>query len=402
VLDSLPGDVLLIGFFSADQESSRDTLRPLLEQYKEEGRGRVSYEFVDPRQQPFRAEEYGVTRDASLVVAMGGASEVAASTEQEITQSIIRLSHPGSRKVYFLTGHGERDIEASDEAGYLQLRRTLEGKNYGVETLSLLVSPQVPDDASAVVVAGPTAPLSAEEIEALKDYLKGGGGLIVLTDPTPGTQITSDNDALSEFLRSVWGLGPQADLVVDLTSSMPLAAISARYEVHPITSRMPNLATYFPSARSLVVESSTESGTTRTPLVLTGANSWGETALEGLTEDSRIEFSEAEDRPGPLTIAAAAEAADGGARVVAVGDSDFAANADFFGLGNGTLLVNSIDWAARQDELIGLTPKETINRYIAAPTRETLILLALVSVVLVPATFLGVGVATWWGRRAKG
>jgi len=69
VLDSLPGDVLLIGFFSADQESSRDTLRPLLEQYKEEGRGRVSYEFVDPRQQPFRAEEYGVTRDASLVAA---------------------------------------------------------------------------------------------------------------------------------------------------------------------------------------------------------------------------------------------------------------------------------------------------------------------------------------------
>src|SRR3990170_1056147 len=206
-LKALRGNVRLIGFYSAEQEGATAYLRPLLEQYREEGGGRVSYEFIDLRRNPLQAQAYGVTEDASLVVVLGGASEVAAApTEQEITQSIIRLSHPGSRKVYFLTGHGERDIEASDEAGYSQLRQKLEAKNYSVETLSLLITPQVPDDALALVIAGPTAPLSAVEVEAVQSYLRDGGGLVVLADPTPGTQITAENDLLTHYLRSAWGL----------------------------------------------------------------------------------------------------------------------------------------------------------------------------------------------------
>ena len=402
ILKELQADVSLIGFYSADQDAAAAYLRPLLEQYQEQGGGRVTYEFIDPRQHPLQAEEYGVTQDTSLVVALGGASEVAAApSEQEITESILRLSHPGSRKVYFLTGHGERDIEASDDSGYSQLRQALEAKNYTVETLTLLITPQVPDDALAVVIAGPTAPLSVAETQAIQTFLEGGGGLVALIDPTPGTRITVENDVLSRFLRSAWGLEPQSDLVVDLSSSMPLAAISASYDPHPITERMQNLLTYFPTARSFRLDDSTAGGPTRTALVFTGANSWGETALEGLSQESQIEFSETEDIPGPLAVAAAVESIDGQARIVAIGDSDFGANADFPSYGNGDLLVNSVDWAAGQDDLISLTPKETIERFVATPSRQTLVLVALISILLVPAAFLTLGVSTWWGRRSK-
>jgi len=402
ILKTTQDDVRLIGFYTADQDAGAAYLRPLLEQYREAGGGRVTYEFIDPRQNPLRAEEYGVTEDSSLVVALGGASEVAgAPSEQEITESILRLTHPGSRKVYFLTGHGERDVEASDDSGYSQLRQALEAKNYTVEMLRLLITPQVPDDALAVVVAGPTAPLSATETQAIQSYLEQGGGLVALIDPAPGTRITAENDTLSHFLRSTWGLDPQPDLVVDLSSSMPLAAISARYDPHPITDRMQNLLTYFPTARSFVLDESSAGEPTRTALVLTGSNSWSETALEGLTQESQIEFSEAEDMPGPLTVAAAAESLDGLARIVAIGDSDFGANADFPAYGNGDLLVNSVDWAAGQDELISLTPKQTIERFVATPSRQTLVIVALVSILLVPASFLALGVSTWWGRRSR-
>jgi len=400
-LKALESDVQLIGFYSVDRVAERDALRPLLQQYQETG-GRVSYEFVDPFAQPFRANGFGVVQDASLVVALGQASEVTTTaSEQAITESIVRLTHPGSRKVYFLTGHGERDLQADDEQGFSQLRQTLESKNYTVEMLSLLVAPQVPDDALAVVVAGPTAPLSAVEVDAVKTFQEKGGGLVVLADPIPGTEITPENDLLSAYLRSAWGLDPQPDLVVDLNSSMPLAAVEASYASHPVTDRLQNLVTYFPTARSVAVESPGEGQVTQTELVLTGANSWGETNLEGLPQEGSIEFSETEDNAGPLAVAAAAEASDGASRVVVIGDSDFGANADFSGYGNGDLLVNSIDWAAGQDDLINLTPKESIERYVAPPSRPGLLMLALLSIIVVPAAFLTVGVATWWGRRAK-
>jgi ABC-type uncharacterized transport system involved in gliding motility auxiliary subunit len=204
----------------------------------------------------------------------------------------------------------------------------------------------------AVVIAGPTAPLTSPEVDALKTYLKDGGGLVVLTDPTPGTQITPENDLLSAYLRSTWGLDPQPDLVVDLNSSMGvLAEISASYASHPVTDRMQNLATYFPAARSVAMETPGAAGTTQTDLVLTGANSFGETNLEGLPQQGQIGFDQGEDIAGPLALAAAAEAADGSSRVIVIGDSDFGANADFSSYGNGDLLVNSIDWAAGQDQL---------------------------------------------------
>jgi ABC-type uncharacterized transport system involved in gliding motility auxiliary subunit len=400
-LKALKTDVRLIGFYSQQQADSRDALRPLLQQYQEESGGRVSVDFIDPRQQPFAAQEFGVTRDASLVVAMGSASEVTSSaTEQEITGAIVRLSNPGSRVVYFLTGHGERDLQGSDELGYDQLRQTLEAKNYSVQELSLLITPKVPDDALAVVVAGPTAPLSPAEVDALSAYLDQGGGLVVLDDPPPAKTAGSTSDPLASYLATTWGLELRQDVIVDLSSSMPLAAIAASYATHPVTDKLKSLATYFPTSRSLAVTPS-DAATTRTELVLTGSNSWGETNLEGLSQKSSIEFNAGADTPGPLVVEATAEDSAKAARLVVVGDSDFGSNADFYGLGNGDLLVNSIDWAARQDALISLTPKETTQRFVTPPSREVLALVFVVGVLAIPAMFLILGLATWWGRRSK-
>ena len=84
-----------------------------------------------------------------------------------------------------------------------------------------------------------------------------------------------------------------------------------------------------------------------------------------------------------------------------IGDSDFGANADFYGLGNGDLLVNTIDWAAGQDALISLTPKETTQRFVTPPSRQALALVFVAAVIVVPLMFLILGLTTWWSRRAK-
>src|SRR5690606_9207873 len=100
----------------------------------------------------------------------------------------IRLANPGTRSVYFLTGHGEFTIDGSGENSYRQVRSALEAKNYTLDTLNLLATPKIPDDALAIIVAGSTKPLSQAEIDLIRAYQEKGGALIYLAEPRPATQ----------------------------------------------------------------------------------------------------------------------------------------------------------------------------------------------------------------------
>jgi len=88
--------------------------------------------------------------------------------------------------------------------------------------------------------------------------------------------------------------------------------------------------------------------------------------------------------------------------VVVIGDSDFASDANFSRYGNGDLLVNSIDWAVGQENLINLTPKDTIQRVLVPPQRYTLGMILFGSVFLLPGVVLLSGIIVWIQRRKRG
>ncbi len=134
---------------------------------------KFSYEFVDPEVNPAKAQQYKITQDASVVIVMQNHQELIANpTEQEFTNALVRLMNPGQRTVYFLTGHGERDILTCGDNSYSRARTVLESKNYTVKTLNLLAQKQIPEDASVVVINQPTQPITSEEISYLKALLK--------------------------------------------------------------------------------------------------------------------------------------------------------------------------------------------------------------------------------------
>jgi ABC-type uncharacterized transport system involved in gliding motility auxiliary subunit len=139
-----------------------------------------------------------------------------------------------------------------------------------------------------------------------------------------------------------------------------------------------------------------------TRLVETSDRSWGETDFEAIASGADIGFDEGVESAGPLVVAAAVEDLGTGARLVVVGDSDFAANNDFFNAGNGDLMVNSVDWAAKQEQLISITPKETTQRVVVPGTRQTVVLLLLLTVVVIPGGVVAAGASVWWSRRKRG
>ncbi|MBX7232460.1 MAG: GldG family protein [Bdellovibrionales bacterium] len=103
--------------------------------------------------------------------------------ETEITSALVKVTRKTTNKVYFLTGHGERDLSSEGEEGLRGLKDLMEQYSTKVESFNLLQNPTLPAEASAIIIAGPKQPLMENEIQLLFDFAYKGGKLLILADP---------------------------------------------------------------------------------------------------------------------------------------------------------------------------------------------------------------------------
>lgn len=403
ILATLKEPVNATAFYSTN--SNITGAEELLQKFKNNSDGKFTYSFVNPDLDPVAAREAGVTGDAKIMLQMGEIKEIADfATESELAKTLLRLISPGARTVYFLQGHGEISLEPGSELTYGIAKSTLEAKNYTVSTLNLLNTREIPADALAVIVAGPQKPVSADEVELLKAYVDNGGSLVVMQDPKYFTEFGNLNDPLAAYLNKEWGIIYNDDIVIDgANPDNPFAAVSSLYNPsHPITQNLTqNLVVIMPQARSLTISSEVKENVTQTWLISTAENSWGETTELSDTESPA--FDQETDVPGPLYLAIAGENAATTGRVVVFGNSFFAIDSNFDAYGNGNFFINSVDWAAEQEDLLNLTTRPRTERIFTPPTETwRFLLLVLVIVVIIPGMVVFFGVSTWFSRRRKG
>jgi len=399
-LQKMPGKVSAIAFYSPQYPT--DDARKLLNNLKADSNGNFDYQFMDPVANPLEAKKYGVTGDGKIVLILGDHSEIATyADESEILRTMDRLLNPEARTVYLLTGHGERDVNSSEQDSFSTVRSTLENKNYIVKALNLLAENAVPADARAVIIAGPKQPLTAGEVDLLVKYVNNGGGLFVMEDPIPFTDFGDQPDPLAQAVESNWGIRLRNDFVVDTNTQQPDFAVGAVFDPnHPI-SQSTALMAYLHYTRSLEF-SSTPEGVTQTAVVQTSSSAaaWGETDFSVLSgTGGSVSYDANTDTAGPLILVASAEAKG---RVVVIGSSTFATDQDFGTYGNGDLFVNSVDWLVGNDAGIDVTPKDTTQRTFTPPGQIPGLLILLGTVCLIPGFVIGAGVWSAVARRRKG
>ena len=136
ILAGLDRDVTATAFFQ--EGSTKIKAHDLLDQYAHAS-PKFKYEMVDPDRNPARAKAAGITRYDTVVVQVGDQSEKLSNlNEERLTNAIVRLTRPGKKIIYFLTGHGERDLTDIGQDGYSEVQAKLEDQNYEVKPLLLM------------------------------------------------------------------------------------------------------------------------------------------------------------------------------------------------------------------------------------------------------------------------
>jgi ABC-type uncharacterized transport system involved in gliding motility auxiliary subunit len=394
VAQALPQPVKVTAWLTSNDSRKQD-FQTLLNDYQNRSGGKLTYEFIDPEQRPGDAIAAGITTTGTVVYQMGDKKQNSTgTTEKDVSTALVKLERP-EKKAYFTSGHGERSLDGFGPQDYGTIKQAVERDNFTTAPLNLLTARSVPDDAAEVVMAGATNPLLAEEKDALKAYLDGGGKLIALIGPNSKTDLS---DLLQKYQVAFSG-----NVVIDPAKSIPQdprVVVVDQYGTHAITKDLRDL-TFFPLTTNITYPSAPPTGLTITPLAQSTDQSWGNTNPQQIQKQDS-------DPKGPLALAVAIEASapnagggtgSGSARLVLFGSPDLVSNNSLQQVpGNETLFLNSVNWAAEEDNLIDVRVPETTPRTMVL-TSSQMNLIAYSSFLFLPLAVLAAGAAVWWTRR---
>jgi ABC-type uncharacterized transport system involved in gliding motility auxiliary subunit len=394
-----------------------DRFRSRLEEYQYLSK-QIQVDYIDPEKQPAMADKLKENTLGTMVLEYEGREQrVTTDAEQDLTNGLIKVIQNKQPKLYFVTGHGERDVAGSDGGGYGAIAGELKSDNFVTEPLVLLQQ-DIPADAAVVILAGPKSDLLEPEINKLKAFLDKGGKLMVLIDPPQNVSAPPQTNLLA--LLKDWAVDVGTNAVLDpmsqLRGTQADVPVAAQYPYHPITSTF-RLLTAYPYARSVKPVEGAPSGRTATTIIQSGRNSWAESDLKLLTTkgEARPEYDKG-DIQGPISLAVAVNAPVASAtpppapdgqdanankpetRLVVVGDSDFASNSAAGIAGNRDMFLNMVNWLAQQENLISVRPRNPEDRRITLTGGQDTMIFWFTMVVLPGLIFLA-GIQTWWRRR---
>ncbi|WP_420643891.1 Gldg family protein [Candidatus Leptofilum sp.] len=405
LLQRLNEPIHVLGFYTAEtafQRSETENSLQTMQAYTDQ----LSYEFVDPNENPLLAEQYDLTFSGTLVFTRedGRFAKASTLTDRDLHTALVRTLNPTVKTAYFLTGHGERDWQDFGVEGIGTAVTLLQESGFTIQSLNLFVEGEIPADANVVFLIDQQAPLAAAELDALHHYVERGGALFLARDAvdTEG-RVAAEEDGLLNWLQTSWGITLRNDLIIDASlaqagQTIGLTFVGAQYGSSPITQDLEQFGTIFNVARSISTE--LPPGITAVNLITTSELAWGETNFERMIAAGEVAPNE-EDATGSLTVALSALNTASGARLVLFGDTDFLSNSFIQQGGNSFLFENAANWLVDDVVSIQLSARESIPRQVTI-TQSQLTLLQLVSIFLMPGLLALVGGWVWYSRQQRG
>ena len=406
VLDSLDDDITM--YVLSSEDSADSTLKKTLERY-EEGSSHISVEYIDPAVSPNFYTKYTDTAPSqgSVIVVCGDISRVvdyndiyeytvdystytqsvsAYDGEGQITSAISYVTSEDMQKVYTITGHGETDLGSS-------FTQALEKMNLSVESLTLLTSDTVPDDAAAIIINGPTTDFSADDARKVSDYLAGGGKVLITSSYEATGDMTNFNSILAQYGLNVrQGMIMEGDmshcyqypfyLLPDVQTADQTSGVDGYVmilDAQPIEFTQENSETL-----------------TYTPLLETSSSAYLKSDLANLTTYEK----EDGDEEGTFTVGANVVDSETGADLTVVGSvAAFNDQVNSYVSGqNLELFKGIVSGYSDSETAVSIDAKD--YSYANLNVNQALILAgAVILIILIPVVLIICGIVIWFRRR---
>jgi ABC-type uncharacterized transport system involved in gliding motility auxiliary subunit len=393
VLEVLRQPVEVVSFFTPGvTDAIGNYAKSLLAEYRQRSDW-LTVRSVDPDLSPDEARRYGVDQIGALlgVVVVAGPEgrlqilgpRIADEAEQAFTSAILEVTGNRQKKVLFLTGHKEHRIQGD----YSSAARALGENLFAVGSLDLLAAGEVPADTAALVMAGPRQSLAEPEAEAVSRYLNGGGGLLLLFDPDPPSELRQ--------LISRYGVVIEDGYIVD-----PAAHVAPNADNLLVTRERNDFrlaAIHFPGATAVLPPDDVPPGMELAALAWSSPESWLET---NAAPSATAALDATADRKGPLAVGALLTLPPRGTeaartRLAVIGDSDFAANPNFHNGSNSDVFLGVVNWLSEGTEVISIDRRvRIVRRLLLDPDQERFLHIS--SIALLPLLVLAAGGLVWW------
>lgn len=311
--------------------------------------------------------------------------------ESAFSSAIHAVSGMASPVVYYLRGHGERDLNNPHPVtGYSKLARLIRDEQMQLRELSLAEAGGIPEDADMVLVLGPRQPLSAAELDGLSHYLENHGKMMVLLG-CPGSGM--------ESLLASWGVSVTPGRVGGVTLTRAELFVGD-YAEHPVTRNLSGITTVFYRPRPLFrnQKAAPDDPASRLNVSLLAKG------RELLDADAALP-EPALAATAPAVAAAIEKGQAGGVnerrrqtRILVFGDIDFASNAGMVG-GNRILIANALNWLAGREQRLDIAPRFP-EKDVLLLSRQHLMVLLMGAGLMIPGLFLIFGMALGYCRGA--
>ncbi len=414
LLDNLEEDMSLKVFYKGGEGvKAKEQIKRNLVLYKKNS-SRLKIRYYDAYLENKLAQEYlneqpDKTKSFLFVFVEYKGKRVSVASpydEEKITSAMINVTRRDKKTVYFLSGHGEKEVADKGAEGVQSFYSALSESAFNVKEWSFVADGSLPSDVSALVIIGPDRPFLEKEFQWLTEYLNRGGRLLLALDP-------DKNHNFKDFLEQ-YGIQYKKHYVMTTNLSLsavmgmgPLNVLGMHFDKeHSITKSFSRgMMAVFHSASDLKI---TGNYSNFTELVKTniqtisvpglnkedlskgkkGPHAIGVLLKQGVANKSKQKVSGTEDKQDTKSM------------ILAVyGDSDFLSNQWFNNARaiNRDMLMNTISYLVDEADLVSIRPKRLKATQIVLKSSDQMSVI-LVSILL-PLIFFVLGFVIWFRRR---
>ncbi len=401
LLNALDKDITVHAYTTDD--ATKKAIQEIIDRYQ-----RIKADFnlnlLNPDIDITQAQQDGIVMNkpfAFVIYYNNRMEHIDSLSEQAISNALLRLNRRDNQQLVFLSGHGERDINGSDNRAYVTLNQLLTEKGFNLSSVNLLENP-LPANTKLLVIAAPVNDYLAGEITQLENFINNGGNLLWLVDP-------GELQGLDTLATSL-GLQLQDGIIVDNNTDLRQTLNIQHPAIIPVTEYFPHIITntiryntLFTLARGIspLSNENTVNNWQAEALFSSYGKSWSETG--GLSEEMVFDSS-AGDVAGPVTIAVALHRAatqngeqSGTQRIVVIGDSDFLADT-YIGAGaNLDLGLNIFNWLIGDDDFISIEVKPSPDTKLEL-NKTQLSIIGFGFFLIIPLLLLITGFRIWYKR----